>query len=105
MKIRSVCLALGLSAGSVDATALLNPPYDNSAAVMAASCLGCHSANSKLPTLTLQSQEDLFDTLMAFRSGERHSTVMKRITLGYTQKELGKISSYFASYTSESGVD
>jgi sulfide dehydrogenase cytochrome subunit len=60
----------------------------------ASSCSGCHGA--ALP-LTGRDPKQMSETLAAFRSGERPSTVMGRITKGFNADELAAIVAWWTA--------
>jgi len=66
---------------------------DVPAKVIAYSCYSCHAEKSKpLPLST----EELSHTLLAFRSGNKKSTIMDRITKGFSETELKSVSTYLS---------
>lgn len=92
-----ISLALGgglaFSASSFAATA--------SAEMLANTCAGCHgpegsSYGPAIPTIAGASAEYLNEIMLAYRNGERASTVMERIAKGYSDAEIKAMSEYFA---------
>jgi sulfide dehydrogenase cytochrome subunit len=72
-----------------------------SAAMLAGQCTGCHgdggaSLGPASPTIGGINQEYFLETMAAFKSGKRHSTVMGRIAKGYTDDEIKAMAGYFA---------
>jgi len=66
-----------------------------------ATCAGCHgtdgaSAGPATPSLAGNSEIYMVDTMMAFKSGERPSTIMGRIAKGYSEEEFKLMASVFA---------
>ena len=60
----------------------------------ATSCSGCHGA--ALPIAGRDAKE-MTETLVAFRSGARESTVMGRIAKGFDAGELGAIAAWWSA--------
>ncbi len=72
-----------------------------SARMLANTCAGCHgtkgsSAGPASPTIAGISHDYFIETMEAYQSGERPSTIMKRIARGYSQKEIELMASYFS---------
>jgi cytochrome c553 len=67
----------------------------------AAACTGCHAANpaaeTPVPKINGRKAEELFAAMVAFRSGEKPSTVMGRIAKGYTDEEMRPITNWLAT--------
>jgi len=59
----------------------------------ASSCSGCHGASAPIVG---QNAAAMTETLIAFRSGARPSTVMGRITKGFDNDELAAIAVWWA---------
>ncbi len=72
-----------------------------SAAMLAGTCAACHGTNGSsvgvMPTIAGSSQDYFIETMQAFRSGERESTVMGRVAKGYSDEELKAMAGYFAA--------
>jgi sulfide dehydrogenase cytochrome subunit len=65
----------------------------------AESCTGCHAPAAlavSLPAIEGRPAAELAAALRAFRSGERHATVMDRIARGFSVEELDAIAAWFA---------
>jgi sulfide dehydrogenase cytochrome subunit len=60
----------------------------------ASSCSGCHGEASPIAG---RSAHEMTDKLIAFRSGMRPSTVMGRITKGFSPQELTVIAAWWAA--------
>ena len=60
----------------------------------ASSCSGCHGTAA--PNAGRDAKE-MTDTLIAFRSGARQSTVMGRIAKGFDDAQLDAIASWWAA--------
>jgi cytochrome c553 len=67
----------------------------------ATSCSGCHptsaAAEAKVPPLRGQNAADIVAAMEAFRSGERPSTVMRRIAKGFSDDEIRAIAAWLAA--------
>ncbi|MCK5830745.1 MAG: hypothetical protein KAH20_10635 [Methylococcales bacterium] len=64
---------------------------DTSAKIMAYACYTCHGKelmSYNTPTLKLTQQ------LLAFKNGSKTSTIMERITKGYSNSELQSVATY-----------
>jgi cytochrome c553 len=61
----------------------------------AASCSGCHPANTSastpVPPLAGQDADAIVTAMKAFRSGQRPATVMDRIAKGFSDDEIRAI--------------
>jgi cytochrome subunit of sulfide dehydrogenase len=60
----------------------------------ASSCSGCHGEASPIAGRNVH---EMTDKLNAFRSGMRPSTVMGRITKGFSPEELSTIAAWWAA--------
>jgi sulfide dehydrogenase cytochrome subunit len=60
----------------------------------ASGCSGCHGAASPIAG---RDAKEMTESLVAFRSGQRPSTVMGRITKGFDINELGAIAAWWAA--------
>jgi len=71
------------------------------AAVLSASCAGCHGTDGvspgSIPSLAGKSADFIERALKEFRAGTRPATVMNRHASGYTDEEIKLIAQYFAS--------
>ena len=77
-------------------------PQISRAALLANPCFACHGIDGNsvgLPIVSLQGQsaEQLSASLLAFKKGERPSTLMGRISKGYSDEDLKLIADYIAS--------
>ncbi len=66
----------------------------------ASSCTGCHAAASgsdAMKALAGQSQGDIADKMIAFKSGKRSATIMDRIAKGFTDDEIRAIAAWYAA--------
>jgi sulfide dehydrogenase cytochrome subunit len=77
------------------ATAAAEPPAG------ASSCSGCHppsaAAATAVPPLRGRPAGDIVAAMLAFRSGERPSTVMGRIAKGFSDDEIRAIAAWLAA--------
>ena len=94
-KTLAVLLGSGLLLGGAHVSAT------PTATMLADTCAGCHgtdgaSTGPATPSLAGMSESYMVDSMKAFKSGERHSTVMGRIAKGYTEEEFKLMASVFA---------
>jgi sulfide dehydrogenase cytochrome subunit len=87
------------------ATGLLLVPASHAgelsrAAMLSASCEGCHGTNGRspgaIPTIAGKSADYLREALESFRAGDKEATVMDRHVKGYSEEEIRLIAEYFA---------
>ena len=76
-------------------------PAAPTASMLADTCAGCHgtdgaSAGPAIPSLAHMSTTYMVDSMKAFKSGERGSTIMGRIAKGYTDEEIELMAKVFA---------
>jgi sulfide dehydrogenase cytochrome subunit len=90
-RIGALVLPLIFSAGAIAA----GPPPG------AASCSGCHAASAKVdtpvPRIVGRNADEIIAAMLAFRSGERPSTVMGRIAKGFSDDEIRAIAVWLAA--------
>ncbi|MDH5444994.1 MAG: cytochrome c4 [Gammaproteobacteria bacterium] len=72
-----------------------------SAAMLANTCAGCHGTNGSSvgpasPTIAGISKDYFIETMQAYKSGERPSTIMTRIAKGYTDEEIKLMAGFFS---------
>jgi sulfide dehydrogenase cytochrome subunit len=94
-KTLAVLLGSGLLLGAAHLSAA------PTATMLADTCAGCHgtdgaSTGPATPSLAGNSEIYMVDTMNAFKSGERPSTVMGRIAKGYSEEEFKLMGSHFA---------
>jgi len=70
--------------------------------MLASTCGACHGPNGSSygpasPSIAGINAEYMIDTMTAFKSGERHSTIMSRIAKGYSDDEIKAIAKYLAA--------
>lgn len=75
------------------------------AAMLSASCEGCHGTNGRspgaIPTIAGKSADYLRETMESFRSGDKEATVMDRHVKGYTDEEIRLIAEYFSNQSEQ----
>ncbi len=64
-------------------------------------CAGCHGTHGNsngpaTPTIAGSGSEYFIDSMMAYKSGDRASTIMGRIAKGYTDEEIKLMADFFA---------
>ena len=94
-KTFAVLLGCGMLLGTVQSQAA------PTATMLADTCAGCHgtdgaSTGPATPSIAGNSEIYMVDTMMAFKSGERPSTIMGRIAKGYSEEEFKLMGSVFA---------
>lgn len=73
-------------------------------AMLANTCAGCHGTNGvsqgpAAPTIAGLESDYLLETMLAYKSGKRHGTIMNRIVKGYTDDELEQIAEFYSKQT------
>jgi sulfide dehydrogenase cytochrome subunit len=90
-RVGALVLPLIFSAGAIAA----GPPSG------ATSCSGCHPAsatvNTPVPRILGREPDEIVAAMLAFRSGERPSTVMGRIAKGFSDDEIRAIALWLAA--------
>ena len=90
-RIGALVLPFVITAGAIAA----EPPSG------AASCSGCHAAstrvNTPVPRIVGRKPDEIIAAMLAFRSGERPSTVMERIAKGFSDDEIRGIAVWLAA--------
>ena len=94
-KTFAVLLGCGMLLGTAQLSAA------PTATMLADTCAGCHgtdgaSTGPATPSIAGNSEIYMVDTMMAFKSGERPSTIMGRIAKGYSEEEFKLMGSFFA---------
>ena len=94
-KILSLLVGSGLLLGAAHVTAA------PSGQAVADTCAGCHgpdgaSLGPTTPSLAGTSETYMVETMKAFQSGDRTSTIMGRIAKGYSDAELESMAAVFA---------
>lgn len=94
--MRSAVAAL-VAVGSSPVLAQAGP--DLAVAAKAASCNACHGpygrSEAGIPPLAGRDPQQMYTTLLAFKSGERSAFVMHHHAKGYSDQELRDIANYF----------
>ena len=96
--IRLVVMAIGLmGAGSGWADA-------PSAQMLANTCAGCHGTNGSSagpasPTIAGMSAYYFIESMQAFKTAQRPSTIMSRIAKGYSDEEIERMAEFFSQQT------
>ena len=95
-KTLAVLLGSGLLLGGVHVSAA------PTATMLADTCAGCHgtdgnSVGPATPTIAGMSAAYFKDTMEAYQSGDRKSTIMGRIAKGYTKDEIKLMGDHFAA--------
>jgi len=72
-----------------------------SAEALSYTCAGCHgtngaSAGPASPSLAGMSATYVEESMLAFKSGDRHSTIMGRIAKGYADEDFAKMGEFFS---------
>jgi sulfide dehydrogenase cytochrome subunit len=98
----AVWTALALASTSALAQSAQSAPVDRQARVWAATCAACHGTDGRsvepsLVTIAGRNADELYNTLLAFKNGQRPATVMHQHTKGYTDPELRRLANYFAA--------
>lgn len=73
-----------------------------SAGMLADTCAGCHgtdgaSSGPATPTIAGMSEAYLVETMQAYKSGDRWSTIMGRIAKGYSDEEITAMARHYAA--------
>ena len=71
-----------------------------SGSMLGNTCAGCHGTNGVSqgpgPTIAGMSETYLTDSMTAFKSGERYSTIMTRIAKGYSDEDIEAMAKFFS---------
>ncbi len=62
----------------------------------ATNCSGCHAAGGSAVPIDGRSADDLATTMLAYRDGERPSTLMGRLTKGLTPDQIRAIATWIS---------
>lgn len=93
-RLSSLVLLAGLAT-----TSLATPPDS----MLGNTCAGCHGTNglslSPMPRIAGFNEKYLVNTMKHYQTGERSSTIMRRIAKGYTEEELTAMAKFFAGQT------
>lgn len=103
--LRKIVLVSGLAALITGGGQLLAHPVTGAGerptgAMLAHPCAGCHgpmgASAGETPILAGQPASYLYGSMLAYRDGQRHGTIMDRFAKGYSNAELQAISNFFA---------
>jgi sulfide dehydrogenase cytochrome subunit len=85
--------------GAGQGTAEPPPEPQAEAALLAASCSGCHMQDETegFPQIYGRPAAEIRKEMLAFRSGAREGTVMNRIAKGYSEKDIDALAHYLAA--------
>jgi len=76
------------------------PPAEFQTTLWAVSCMACHGTDGHAQGVSMslsgRPSQELYDTLLAFKSGERTATIMHQHAKGYSDEELKRIAQYFS---------
>ena len=91
-------MMLLLTGSMLCGTAMADTP---SASMLANTCAGCHGTNGSSvgpasPTIAGISRDYFIETMEAYKTAERPSTIMTRIAKGYTEKEIELMADFFS---------
>jgi cytochrome subunit of sulfide dehydrogenase len=96
MTARLMLGALVIAAAIAHADAAMQTPPPG-----ASSCSGCHatrkSVDTPVPRLAGRSPADIEAAMMAFRTGQRPSSVMERIAKGFSDDEVKAIAAWYGA--------
>ena len=95
-KTLAVVLGSGLLLGAAHVSA--TPP---TASMLADTCAGCHgpdgsSVGPAIPSIAGMSAEYFKTTMAEYKTGERYSTIMTRISQGYKDEVISQFADLFA---------
>jgi sulfide dehydrogenase cytochrome subunit len=98
MKSPILRIALLVFSSCLGHTAVAELP---TAAMLANTCAGCHGTNGSSvgpasPTIAGISRDYFIESMQAYQSGERLSTIMQRIAKGYNEAEIELMADYFS---------
>jgi cytochrome subunit of sulfide dehydrogenase len=101
---KSLCLVATLWFGLTQAWAqpAKTPPADFQAAIWASSCMACHGTEGKAEgtgmTIGGRTADDLYNSLIAYKTGKRTGTVMNQHARGYSDEQLKRIADQFSRF-------
>jgi len=103
MQMKATILLLASASAIVTATAAAAEiPQLPQGARLAATCVACHGTNgatqgTTIPALAGQPRQTLADSLRAFKTNARQSTIMTQIARGYTDEQIEQLAAYFSA--------
>lgn len=95
--------AMGAALLASGAAAMAQDPQALYLQSLAATCAACHGTNGQavagpgVAALAGMNKDELVRRMNAFKSGIRPATVMRQISLGYSDAQIEQIAGYFAS--------
>jgi sulfide dehydrogenase cytochrome subunit len=99
-KLNSAAAALALTAVAVLGAGPAQA-QESRGTILANTCFSCHGTDGHsagaMPSIDGKSASYIADTLKRFRDGEKASTVMMRISKGFTDEEIEVLANYFSS--------
>ncbi len=92
--VKSTLLVAGLSLGAFSQAAPSGEMLGNT-------CAGCHGTNgasvgNAIPSIAGLSETYMVETMNAYKSGDRASTIMGRIAKGYSDEQIESMAGFFA---------
>lgn len=94
-RVMAVCAGLWLAGcGGVPAGSTASPAQLDQAALLTASCTGCHAAGGSqtgIVTLDSMTSAELEAKLLAYRNDPGGATAMHRMARGYTDRQIAVI--------------
>lgn len=94
----AACCAAGLA---LFGTTVANAQTISRGQVIAATCYTCHGTHgvspSDIPSIDYIPADRMIQTLKAYKTGTRYSTVMGRHSSGYSDEEIVETANYLAS--------
>ena len=95
-------LAFASATAAVTAAAATDIPQLPQGARLAATCVACHGTNgatqgTTIPALAGQPRQTLADSLRAFKTNARQSTIMTQIARGYSDEQIEQLAAYFSA--------
>lgn len=79
------------------------------ATMLGNTCAGCHGVNGisdgAIPSIAGLPSRDLSESMHAFASGERASTVMQRIAKGYSDADIKALATHFSQLPASPKVE
>jgi sulfide dehydrogenase cytochrome subunit len=99
----ALAVAGALFAGGHAAAGPIDP------AVYGNTCAGCHgtfgASEGQAPVIAGLAKPYLSQTMMNYKNGARHSTIMGRIAKGYTPQEIDAMAHFYASQPWQNGKE
>ena len=75
-------------------------PIDFQTTLWAASCMACHGTDGKAEgtgmTIGGRNVDELYNNLVAYKTGKKTGTVMHQHARGYSDEQLKRIAEYFS---------